>query len=92
MVNSVPDMETTTNPIDALRFRIEQYGWTDAKFAKAVGMAASHFSEVMNGKRKMPIVAIRKAVELGVPAKLLLLPFPCEIKTAKKNGKPKRKA
>lgn len=83
-------METVQNPIDALRFRIEQYGWTDAKFAKAVGMAASHFSEVMNGKRRMPIKAIRLAVGLGVPAKLILLPFPCEAEAVKPKKEKRR--
>lgn len=65
-------------PLDALRFRIEQYGWSDAKFARAIGMQRSHFSEVMTGKKRLPINAIRKAVELGIPAKVLLQPFPCE--------------
>jgi HTH-type transcriptional regulator/antitoxin HigA len=72
------------NPITAIRFRIEQYGWTDAQFAEKVGMSRSHFSEVMNGKRKMPLHAVRKAVGLGIPAKVMLQPFPCENHNHKK--------
>lgn len=65
-------------PIEALEFRIEQYGWSQNEFAKRIGMLPSHFSEVMNGKRRMSLDAIRNAVALGVPANVLLQPFPCE--------------
>ncbi len=71
-------MKDMPPPIEAIRFRIEQYGWPDYRFAEAIGMQRSHFSEMMKGKRRMPLNAIRKAVELGVPAKVLLQPFPCE--------------
>ncbi len=67
------------SPIEAIRFRIEQYGWTDSKYAKEIGMSRSHFSEVMKGKRRMPVKAIRKAIALGTPAEVLLQPFPCEL-------------
>lgn len=65
-------------PIDALKFRIEQYGWTQGEFAKKIGMSKTHFSEVMRGKRRLPLTAIRKCVKLGVPAAVILQPFPCE--------------
>ncbi len=58
--------------VDALRFRIEQYGWPDYKFAKAVGMNQCHFSEVMSGKRRLPLNARIKAHKLGIPANVLL--------------------
>ncbi len=58
--------------IDALRFRIEQYGWTDQKFAEEIGMNQGHFSQVMSGKRRLPLSARIKAHALGVPAKVLL--------------------
>lgn len=66
------------SPIEALRFRIDQYGWSDARFARVIGMQPSHFSEIMTGKRRMPLGAIRAAVKLGVPAGVLIQPFPCE--------------
>lgn len=57
---------------EALRFRIEQYGWTDRRFAAEIGMNQSHFSEVMSGKRRLPLNARIKAHKLGVPASVLL--------------------
>lgn len=87
MLSFASDMAKLPSPIDAIRFRIEQYGWRDCKFAEEIGMSRSHFSEVMSGKRKMPLHAVRKAVALGVPAAVMLQPFPCEVV----NGKPKRK-
>jgi len=74
---------TLPSPIAALRFRIEQYGWTDRRFAKAIGMSPSHFSEVLHGKRRLPLTAMRKAVLLGVPGHVLLQPFPCERKAGR---------
>lgn len=67
-------------PIDALRSLVERNGWTDGQCAEALGMRRSHFSEVMSGKRRLPLEAIRAAVKLGVPAEVLLQPFPCEVK------------
>jgi len=71
-------METRMNDIKlptiigALEFRREQYGWTNGKFAKKIGMSRSHFSEVMNGKRRLPLNARIKAYKLGVSAEVLL--------------------
>lgn len=85
-------MTQKPSPIEAIRFRIEQYGWKDCEFAKEIGMSRSHFSEVMNGKRKMPLYAVRKTVALGVPAAVMLQPFPCEqIRRPKSNGNSKLK-
>lgn len=67
-------------PIEALKFRIEQYGWTQGRFATEIGMAESHFSLVMSGKRRLPLDAIRKCVALGIPAQVILQKFPCEKK------------
>lgn len=64
-------MKLPTIP-EALRFRIDQYGWTDAKFAHEIGMHSQNFSRVMNGKRRLPLDARIKAHKLGVPAALLL--------------------
>jgi HTH-type transcriptional regulator / antitoxin HigA len=65
-------------PIDALKFRAEQYGWNQTQMAKALGLTRGHYSEVLNGKRRLSLEAIRAAVELGIPAKVILQPFPCE--------------
>lgn len=58
----------------ALEFRRDQYGWTATKLAKAIGMSRHHFSEVMAGKRRLPLNARIKAHKIGVPAKVLLQP------------------
>lgn len=40
--------------------------------AKKLGLQRSHYSEFVNGKRNLPVAALRKAFELGVPANVLL--------------------
>lgn len=56
----------------ALRFRQEQYGWTQAKMAKRLGLSTGHYSEVLSGKRALPYEAACRAYKLGVPATVLL--------------------
>ncbi len=60
--------------IDALEFRREQYGLTRAEFAAILGITAAHFSEVMAGKRNLPLNARIRAFAVGVPAEVLLQP------------------
>lgn len=57
---------------DALEFRREQYGLTAADFAAVLGMQQSHYSEVVNQRRRLPINAVARAVAIGVPAAPLL--------------------
>lgn len=40
--------------------------------AKALGIANSHYSEVIHGKRQLPVKARCMAFEIGVPAEVLL--------------------
>ena len=56
----------------ALAFRQEQYGWTQAQMAKKLGIQASHYSEILSGKRKLPYEAACRAFRIGVPATVLL--------------------
>lgn len=56
----------------ALQFRAEQMGWTSSQMAKRLGMQRSHFGEVLNGHRRLPLGATRKAYAIGVPASVLL--------------------
>ena len=56
----------------ALEFRREAYGWTQEAMAKALGLAASHYSEIIHGKRALPYKAACKAFEIGVPPDVLL--------------------
>ena len=57
---------------DALEFRRDQYGLTQAEFGALLGMGASHYSEVLKGKRRLPIGAVKRAYAIGVPADALL--------------------
>jgi antitoxin component HigA of HigAB toxin-antitoxin module len=72
---------------DALDFRRDQYGLTRAEFAAILGMTASHFSEVMAGKRNLPLNARIRAFAIGVPAEVLLQPGSEMVRQLKaKNG------
>lgn len=57
---------------EALEFRREQYGWTREMMAFAIGLSKGHYSEVINGKRQLPLNATRHAYSIGVPATVLL--------------------
>jgi transcriptional regulator with XRE-family HTH domain len=58
--------------VDALDFRREQYGLSWAEFGMMLGLSAQHMSEVKNGKRRLPIGALKRAYAIGVPADALL--------------------
>lgn len=60
--------------IDALEFRREQYGLTATEFASILGFAQTHYSEFVNGKRRLPRAAMCRAFAIGVPAEVLLHP------------------
>lgn len=59
---------------DALEFRRDAYGLTQAEFAALLLLGQSHYSEVIHGKRDLPIKATRRAYAIGVPASVLLAP------------------
>ena len=59
---------------DALEFRRDQYGLNKGEFAALLGMQASHYGEIVRGKRGMPLRAIKRAYAIGVPADVLLQP------------------
>lgn len=56
----------------ALNFRAEQMGWTSTEMARHLGMQRSHYGEVLNGIRQLPLKATKRAYALGVPASVLL--------------------
>ena len=51
--------------VDALNFRREQYGLSWAEFGMLLGLSAQHMSEVKNGKRRLPIGALKRAYAIG---------------------------
>mgnify|MGYP001029981495 CR=1 FL=1 len=59
---------------DALEFRRDQYRLTQGEFAAILGLHPGHYSEIINGKRRLPIGAMKRAFAIGVPAEVLLQP------------------
>jgi antitoxin component HigA of HigAB toxin-antitoxin module len=57
--------------IEAVEFRREQYGLNSSEMAQVLGIARSHYSEFVLGKRQLPITAIIRAFAIGVPAESL---------------------
>ncbi|AMQ81725.1 MULTISPECIES: helix-turn-helix domain-containing protein [Pseudomonas] len=63
------------NPIDAIRFRMEQSGLSAADLAPAIGRT-NRVYEVLNGKRALTLPMIWKLHELfGIPAESLIKPM-----------------
>ncbi len=62
------------DPIEAIRFRMEQQGLTRKDLEPIIG-ARNRVAEVLNGKRKLSIEMIRKLHEhLGIAAEVLIRP------------------
>lgn len=60
------------DPIEAIKFRMEQLGYTQADLAKVVGLK-SRASEILNRKRKLSLEMIRKLHEnLKIPTEVLI--------------------
>lgn len=59
---------------DSLEFRRNQYGLKAKEFAAILGMTPSHYSEVINKGRNLPLNARIRAFAIGVPAEVLLQP------------------
>jgi len=60
------------NPIEAIRFRLEQMKMTEADLSKVLGYR-SRKSEIFSGKRKLSLEMIRKLHKvLNIPAEVLI--------------------
>lgn len=60
------------DPIDAIKFRMEQMGMTNADMAKYLG-SQSRVSEILNKKRKLTLGMIKTLYkDLKIPAEILL--------------------
>ena len=60
------------DPIEAIKFRMEQQGLTRKDMRQYLG-SASRVSEVLSGKRRLSLTMIRKLHDkLGIPAEVLL--------------------
>ncbi len=64
--------ETLPNPVDAIKFRMEQAGLISADLVPFIG-SRSRVSEILSGKRQLTLEMVR-ALEagLGIPAKVLI--------------------
>lgn len=65
-------VKSSISEAEALEFRRDQYGLSAKDFAAVLGLGASHYSEVIHGKRRLPIRAVAKAVAVGVSIEPLL--------------------
>ena len=62
------------DPVDAIKFRMEQYGLTVADLVPAIGRP-NRVYEVLNGKRSLTLPMIWKLHEMfGIPAESLIKP------------------
>lgn len=60
------------NPLEAIRFRLEQQGMTESELSEILGNR-SRKSEIFSGKRKLSLAMIRKLNEvLNIPAEVLI--------------------
>jgi HTH-type transcriptional regulator/antitoxin HigA len=60
------------DPVDAIKFRMEQMGMTKSDMVKYLG-SQSRVSEVLNGKRKLTLSMVKSLYKgLKIPAEILL--------------------
>ena len=60
------------DPIEAIKFRMEQLGYKQKDLAEAIGLK-SRVSEILNRKKKLTLDMIRKLHEvLGIPTEVLI--------------------
>jgi HTH-type transcriptional regulator / antitoxin HigA len=63
------------HPIEAIRFRLDQMGLTEADLSKILG-SRSRKSEIFSGRRKLSLEMIRKLnVTLKIPAEVLIAAY-----------------
>ncbi|MFE3867874.1 type II toxin-antitoxin system HigA family antitoxin [Flavobacterium sp. LS2P90] len=60
------------DPIEAIKFRMEQMGYTQNDLAKIIGFK-SRASEILNRKRKLSLEMIRQLhISLNIPTEVLI--------------------
>jgi len=68
-----------SDPIDTIKARLLQMGWTDNDLVGAIGLNKSKISEILNRKRRMSLDTIRKfSKTLGLSLELLAQEYPTE--------------
>jgi len=60
------------DPVEAIKFRMEQLGWTNKELAKVVG-GKNRVSEILNHRRTLSLDMIRKIhKKMQIPAEVLI--------------------
>jgi HTH-type transcriptional regulator/antitoxin HigA len=60
------------DPIEAIRFRMEQMGWTNRELGRLLG-GKNRVSEVLRRKRRLSLAMIRRIhEEMNIPAEILI--------------------
>ena len=72
-----PIYSDDVEPIDIIKFWLDQNGWTRKNLEPFLGSRAK-VSEILTGKRALSITMIRRLVGAGIPAELLIRPIPLE--------------
>jgi len=72
-----PIYSDDVEPIDIIKFWLDQNGWTRKNLESFLGSRAK-VSEILTGKRALSITMIRRLVGAGIPAELLIRPIPLE--------------
>lgn len=63
------------DPIEAIKFRMEQLGYNQTDLANVVGLK-SRASEILNRKRKLSLEMIRQIHDrLNIPTEVLIQPY-----------------
>jgi HTH-type transcriptional regulator / antitoxin HigA len=63
------------DPIEAIKFRMEQLGYTQNDLARIIGLK-SRASEILNRKRKLTLEMIRQLHNrLNIPTDILIQPY-----------------
>ena len=57
---------------DAVAFRLEQYGHTQAEACRIMKISCQHFNEVLSGKRKPSLSQTKALFHYGIPGTVLL--------------------
>lgn len=60
------------DPIEAIRFRMEQQGLKPSGLAEQLGLTRARMSEILNRKRALTLDQVRRLHDFGVPAEVLV--------------------
>ncbi|MGH6984495.1 MAG: helix-turn-helix domain-containing protein [Stellaceae bacterium] len=78
----------TPDPVEAIKFRMEQKGFERADLAKLIG-SRSRASEILNRRRRLTIDLIWKlSRKWGIPAESLIKPYKLKTKAASGRRRP----